>query len=255
MLLVKPLVLLRNTLGPVAVAILAALASPACAEESAAPKAEVIWKQIGEAHGVVGMAAIGGKLFAATQASKLEVCDPAASPVVWQELGDCPGGVVAMGVADGKLFASTSTRSGTLHLREAVTSAAAWQHIGHCWCCVGMAGTKASPGKLYGAIVVHNGAAGTAESIMARDTKPSDLPWETNKTVRRPPPGIVAFAEVSGKFYAATREDMLFVGDVTKADVPWQALGDAAGVTILAGGDGKLYATTKTGRLLLWTPK
>lgn len=48
---------------------------------------------------------------------------------------------------------------------------------------------------------------------------------------------------------------LLFVGDVTKADVPWQALGDAAGVTILAGGDGKLYATTKTGRLLLWTPK
>ena len=73
MLLVKPLVLLRNTLGPVAVAILAALASPACAEESAAPKAEVIWKQIGEAHGVVGMAAIGGQLFAATQASTLAV--------------------------------------------------------------------------------------------------------------------------------------------------------------------------------------
>lgn len=251
----RPRGLLCNILALASVAVLAGLASPACAEDAAASKSEVAWQQIGEAHGVVGMAVVKGRLFAATSTNKLQVCDPDITPIVWKEIGDCPGGVVAMGAADGKLFASTSTRSGTLHLREAVDAAAAWQHIGHCWCCVGMAGTAAAPGKIYGAIVVHNGEAGRAESIMLRATTPSDVPWTTNKTAARPPPGILAFAEVAGKFYAATREDTLFVGDVTQAGVPWQAMGDAAGVTILAGGDGKLFAITKTGRLLMWMPK
>ncbi|MEI6675652.1 MAG: hypothetical protein WCO57_10780 [Verrucomicrobiota bacterium] len=247
--------LLRNTLGLMGAAILAALATPAAAEEAAAPQSAVVWQQIGEARGVVGMAATGGKLFAATSANKLLVCDPAVTPVVWREIGETPGGVVAMGVADGKLFASTSTRSGTLHLREALDTAVAWQHIGHCWCCVGMAGTAATPGKIYGAIVVNNGASGIAESIMLRATTPTDVPWGSSKTTAGPPPGILAFAEVAGKFYAASREDDLLVSDVTQADVPWTAIGDAAGVTILAGGDGKLFAATKTGRLLMWAPK
>ena len=247
--------LLGDALALTTMAILAGLANPARAQTPAAPKSEVVWKQIGEASGVVGMAAVGGKLFAATAANKLVVCDPAAAPVVWKEIGETPGGVVAMGVADGKLFASTSTRSGTLHLREALDTTAAWQHIGHCWCCVGMAGTAASPGKLYGAIVVHNGAAGVAESIMVRATTPADVPWATNKTASRPPLGILAFAEVAGRFYAVTRDDDLFVGVVTKDDVAWRAIGDAPGVTILAGGDAKLFATTKTGRLLMWAPQ
>ena len=247
--------MVRNAFALVSVATIAGLSNTSLAGETPPPKTEVVWQQIGEARGVVGMAAVKGKLFAATSTNKLLVCVPAAAPVAWKEIGDTPGGVVAMGVADGKLFASTSTRSGTLHLREAVETVAAWQHIGHCWCCVGMAGTAAMPGKIYGAIVVHNGAAGTAESIMVRATAPSDVPWSTPKVDHPPPAGILAFAEVAGKFYAATREDELFVGDVTKANAVWQAIGDAAGVTILAGGDGKLFATTKTGRLLMWTPR
>jgi hypothetical protein len=247
--------MVRNAFALVTVATIAGLFNITLAADTPAPESEVVWKQIGEARDVVGMAAVKGKLFAATATNKLQVCDPAATPIVWKEIGDSPGGVVAMGLADGKLFASTSTRSGTLHLREAVETAAAWQHIGHCWCCVGMAGTAASPGRIYGAIVVNNGAAGIAESIMVRATTPSDVPWTTNKTAARPPLGILAFAEVAGKFYAATREDMLFVGDVTKDDVAWKAIGDAAGVTILAGADDKLFAVTKTGRLLLWSPK
>jgi hypothetical protein len=247
--------MVRNTFAFVTVATMAVFPNISVAQEPAAPQSEVVWQQIGEARDVVGMAATAGKLFAATSTNKLLVCDPAVVPVVWKEIGDSPGGVVAMGVADGKLFASTSTRSGTLHLREALATAAAWQHIGHCWCCVGMAGTAAAPGMIYGAIVVNNGAAGTAESIMLRATTPSDVPWGANKTTARPPPGILAFAEVAGKFYAATRGDDLLVSDVTQADMPWQAIGDAAGVTILAGGDGKLFATTKTGRLLMWKPQ
>lgn len=244
--------MVRNVCALVTVATIAGVSLPVVAEETAAPQAEVVWQQIGEAPGVVAMTAVKGKLFAATKANKLEVCDPAVTPVVWQELGDCPGGVVAMGGADGKLFASTSTRSGTLHQRDAVTTAAAWQHIGHCWCCVGMASTAATPGKIYGAIAVNNGAGGIAETIMVRATTPSDVPW--SHVDRKPPLGILAFTEVAGKFYAATREDNLFVGDVTQTEVRWKAIGDAAGVTILAGGDGKLFATTKSAKLLMWQP-
>ena len=321
--------LLTNTIKLLSVATIAGLSNSAFAADPAAPKSEVTWKEIGTAPGIVGMAAVGKNLFAITSAKKLQVCEPATTPVVWKEIGDgpggnvvamgtsdgklfastdarsagrlavrdaattaaawqdqghawclvgmagavgkmyaivdtkelgseptiSPGGVVAMGVADGKLFASTYTRSGTLHLREAVESAAAWQHIGHCWCCVGMAGTAKTPGKIYGAIVVNNGAAGVAESIMVRATTPADVPWATAKAEQRPPLGILAFAEVAGKFYAVTREDNLFVSGLTQADNAWRLLGDAAGVTILAGGDGKLFATTKAGRLLMWQPK
>jgi outer membrane protein assembly factor BamB len=247
--------MVRNAFALATAATIAGLSNPALAQAPAAPKSEVVWKPIGDAPGVVGMAVVKGRLFAATATNKLQVCDPDLSPLVWKEIGDCPGGVVAMGVADGKLFASTSTRSGTLHMREALDTAAPWQHIGHCWCCVGMTGTASAPGKIYGAISVNNGAAGVAESIMMRTTTASDVPWATNKIGHRPPPGILAFAEVAGKFYAATKEDLLFAGDVTHADVPWKAVGDAAGVTVLAGGDGRLFATTKSGKLLVWTPK
>ena len=61
--------------------------------------------------------------------------------------------------------------------------------------------------------------------------------------------------EVGGKYYVVTKEDALYVGDPTKPDVKWQQIGDAAGVTHLAGADGKLFASTKNGKLLMWQPK
>jgi len=106
----------RNALALITLAILAGLSNITCAEPPAAPTSEVVWKQIGEASGVVGMAAVDGRLFAATPSNKLVVCDPATAPVVWKEIGESPGGVVAMGVADGKLFATT--KSGRLLMWE-----------------------------------------------------------------------------------------------------------------------------------------
>ena len=69
------------TAALLSVGIFTGLSNGIAAEEPAAPKAEVVWQQIGEAPGVVGMAATGGKLFAATAANKLHVCDPAAAPL------------------------------------------------------------------------------------------------------------------------------------------------------------------------------
>jgi len=249
--------LLKNTVRFLTVA---ALSNVAFAEGTAAAKSAVTWKPIGEAPGVVAMAAVGKNLFAINSAKKLQVCDPTTTPVVWKEIGDGPGGnVVAMGVSDGKLFASTDARSaGRLAVRDAVTTAAAWQDQGHAWCLVGMAG---APGKMYA--LVDTKDLGSDVSVMVRENagKATEnaargldgIPW--NGVDRRPPVGALAMTEVGGKYYVATKEDMLFVGDPTKPEVQWKQIGDAAGVTILAGADGKLFAATKSGKLLMWQPK
>ena len=252
--------LLKNTVRFLTVASLAGLSNAAFAEGAAAAKSEVTWKQIGEAPGVVAMAAVGKNLFAITSAKKLQVCEPATTPLVWKEVGDGPGGnVVAMGVSDGKLFASTDARSaGRLAVRDAVTTAATWQDQGHAWCLTGMAGAS---GKMYA--IVDTKDVGAEATIMVRENAGTatanagrgldGIPW--NGVDRRPPVGALAITELGGKYYVATKEDALFVGNPTKPDVKWTQIGDAAGVTILAGADGKLFAATKSGKLLMCTPK
>jgi len=228
-------------------------------------KSDVAWKQIGAAPGVVGMAVANGKLFVINSASQLLACDPSAAKVEWETVGASPDGVVAMGAADGKLYVSlAANKAGRLQSRDAVTTGGAWEDIGHAWCLVGMAGV---PGKIYG--LVDTKELGSEQGIMVRNivATPEDLkaaagaargcdgiPWRGGPD-RRPPVGSLAIAAVGGKFYVATKEDLLYVGDATKQDVPWTSIGDAAGVTVLAGGDGKLFAATKNGRLLVWAPK
>ena len=252
--------LIKNTVRFLTIATIAGLSNQAYAEEKPAAKSEITWKEIGSAPGIVAMAAVGKNLFAINSAKKLLLCEPATTPVVWKELGDGPGGnVVTMGVSDGKLFASTDARSaGRLAVRDAVSTAAPWQDQGHAWCLVGMAG---APGKMYA--LVDTKEVGTEVSIMMRENAGQanatagrgldGIPW--TGVDRRPPVGALAMTEMGGKYYVATKEDALFVGDPTKPDVKWQQIGDAAGVTILAGSDGKLFATTKTGKLLMCTPK
>ena len=254
----------RNV-GMCLVAATAVWMSGTVSAEDAKSASDVAWKQIGEAPGVVGMAVAGGKLFAVTSGKKLLACDSSATKVEWQTIGDAPNGVVAMGAVEGKLYVSLNARAaGRLFSRDAITTNAAWENIGHAWCLVGMAG---APGKIYG--LVDTKEIGSEPTIMVRnivatpEDKAADAaaapgcdgnPWRGG-TDRRPPVGALALTEVGGKYYVATKEDALFVGDVTKNDVPWKQIGDAAGVTILAGGDGKLFAVTKSGKLLVWAPK
>jgi hypothetical protein len=257
----------RFVLSLAVIAAIVGVSSPLLAEEKTSPKSEVAWKQIGEAKGVVGMAAVGGKLYACTADKKLQVCDPAATTVEWKTIGDAPGPVVSMGVVEGVLFASTNARAGgRLSMREAVETSADWKDDGHAWCLVGMAGAA---GKIYA--LVDTKEAGSEPTIMAREAVGTPeaiakanavaapgcdgLPWTAATVDRRPPVGALALTEVGGKFYAATKEDKLFVGNPTKPDVKWEPIGDAAGVTCLAGGDGKLFAVTKSGKLLMWEPK
>lgn len=232
------------------------------AEDAKSQASTVEWKQIGEAPGVVGMAVSGGKLFSVTSGRKLQVGDASAEKIEWQTVGQAPGGVVAMGASDGKLYVSLNAASaGRFQKREAVTNNAPWEDDGHAWCLVGMAGMA---GKMYA--VIDTKELGSEPTIMSRELVASSnsvisnargldgLPWGGGID-RRPPVGSLAMSEVDGKFYVATKEDALFVGNPTKPEVKWEQIGDAAGVTILAGGQGKLFAATKSGKLLVWTPK
>jgi len=232
------------------------------AEEKASQAANIVWKEIGEAPGVVGMAAVGGKLYACTANNKLQVCDSAAATVRWKTIGNAPGPVVAMGVAEGKLCVSLNARAGgRLLKRDAVETSADWHDDGHAWCLVGMA---AMSGKIYA--LVDTKEPGTEPTIMAREAVATPeqlaklppaprgmegLPWTAASVDRHPPIGSLAMTAVGGKFYVATQEDKLFVGDPTNPDVKWQPIGDAPDVTVLAGGDGKLFAATKSGKLLM----
>jgi hypothetical protein len=72
---------------------------------------------------------------------------------------------------------------------------------------------------------------------------------------RRPPLGALALAEVGGKYFIATKEDALYAGNPAKPDMKWEQIGDAAGVTILAGNGSKLFAVTKSGKLMVWESK
>jgi hypothetical protein len=169
-------------------------------------------------------------------------------------------------IVEGKLCVSLNARAaGRFLKRDAVETSADWQDDGHAWCLVGMA---AASGKIYA--LVDTKEPGSEPTIMAREAVATPevlaklppaargldgLPWTAATVDRRPPLGALAMTEVGGKFYVATKEDNIFVGDPTKPDVKWEPIGDAAGITILAGGDGKLFAATKSGKLLMWKPK
>jgi hypothetical protein len=162
-----------------------------------------------------------------------------------------------MGAAGGKLFCALNAASaGRFRVRDAVDSAAEWKDDGHAWCLTAIAGAGE---KVYGIIdckepgvdasIMFRSAVSTPEEIAKTNPNPGrgldGLPW--NGVDRRPPLGALAMTATDGKFYVATKEDNLCVGDPTKPDVKWEVIGDAAGVIALAGDAGKLFALTKSG--------
>lgn len=219
--------------------------------------AEVKWKPLGTAPGVVGIAAANGKLFAVTSDAKLLLADPAASTLSWKEIGAAPGGVQAMGAGGGKLFCGLNAgNAGRFRVRDAVETAAEWKDDGHAWCLTAIAGVG---DKVYALIdckepgvepsIMFRPALSTPEEVAKTNPNPGrgldGLPW--NGVDRRPPLAALAMTATDGKFYVATKEDTLCVGDPTKPDVKWDVIGDAAGVVCLAGDAGTLFALTKSG--------
>jgi len=105
----------------------------------------VPWVHIGHANDVVAMAAINGKLFAATKDNLLWWRSPVGQNVNWVHIGHA-NDVVAMAAINGKLFAAT--KDNRLWWRNPVGQNVNWVHIGHANDVVAM---TAINGKLFAA--------------------------------------------------------------------------------------------------------
>lgn len=101
------------------------------------------WEVIGQANDVVAMAAMQGRLFAATRDNFLWWREPVGQNVTWQRIGHA-NNIVAMAALNGTLFAVT--RDDTLWWREPTSCDMTWQRLGQANNVVALAATG---GKLF----------------------------------------------------------------------------------------------------------
>lgn len=194
------------------------------------------WQHIGHANEVVAMAAMHGKLFAATRYNKLWVRDPVPRDIRWQPLGSA-NRIVALAGVNGKLFGATKDHK--LWMRAAVGVDAAWHHIGYADAVVAM---TALEGKLY--------AATRGKKLLVCDPTPWNIRWQQVGDATQ----VVALAGLDGKLIALTKDHKLWMRDPTTGDVPWQYLGEQQPVVSLAGLGGRLFAATRDNKLWMRTP-
>jgi hypothetical protein len=153
------------------------------------------WEEVGHANDVVAMAAINGKLFAATRDNRLWWRDPVGANVNWEEIGHA-NDVVAMAAINGKLFAAT--RDNRLWWRDPVGANVNWKEIGHANDVVAMAAIN---GKLF--------AATRDNRLWWRDPVGANVNWEEIGQAN----DVVAMAAINGKLFAATRDNRLWWRD------------------------------------------
>jgi len=189
------------------------------------------WQVAGHANDVVGMAATGGKLFAATRDNKLWTREPALNDRNWQPIGHA-NGVVAMAATSNKLFCVTGDTQ--LWARDPVLVEMNWQPIGHA---VGVVGLAAVGAELFCA--TKDGKLWFRPAILA------DVAWQPIGQA----PGVVAMTGTASKLVFATSDNRLFVRDPAHADVPWKDIGNANDVVGLAVTGGTLFCATKDNKL------
>ncbi len=193
------------------------------------------WQQIGRASNVVAMAAVNGKLFAATKNNQLWMRESVPHNVRWQYIGHA-NNIVGMAAVNGKLFAAT--KDNRLWMREPVPRNVAWQHIGHANNVVAMA---ALGSKLF--------AATSDNRLWMREPVPSDVSWQhighANNTV--------GMAAANGKLFAATKDNKLWMRLPVPYDVPWKQIDQANGVVGFTALDNGLFAADNRNRLWMRT--
>jgi hypothetical protein len=194
------------------------------------------WRDIGHATEVVGLAAMNGKLYAATSDNKLWVRDAVLSEVDWREIGHATG-VVAMTGLGGRLYAATSDNK--LWVREATDANVDWTQIGHA---DGIVAMTSHDGKLY--------AANGANQLWMRDAVHADVAW----TLIGHADNAVGLASAGPKLYGSSTGGTLWMRSPYATDVPWEKIG-AAGVGGRPGGmaadGGRLFVVTSNNRILV----
>jgi hypothetical protein len=197
------------------------------------------WEVIGHANDVVAMAAMEGRLFAATRDNLLWWREPVGQNVTWGRIGHANDSVAMTGGENissnlgGKLFAVT--RDNALWQRDPVGRDVTWEHLGQANNVVALAATG---GKLFAA---------TRDNLLWwREPVGQNVTWQRIGHANN----VVAMAALNGTLFAVTRDDTLWWREPTSCDMTWQRMGQANNVVALAATGGKLFAATRDN--LLW---
>jgi hypothetical protein len=198
--------------------------------------ADLGWQQIGYANEVVAMAAMQGKIYAASRYNKLWIRDPTAQNIRWRLLGSA-NRVRALAAVNGKLFGATEDHK--LWMRDPVVVNAPWQHVGYADAVIAMAALE---GRLY--------AATRGNKLLVSSPDPWNIRWQQIGDATQ----AVALAGVDGKLLAVTKDHKLMMRDLAAGEGPWQYLGNVSQVTALTALDGKLFAATPDNKVWMGSP-
>jgi hypothetical protein len=190
------------------------------------------WADIGHANDVAAMAAMDGRLYAATRDNSLWMRDAMSRQVDWARIGHA-NSVVGLAASGGRLFCATSDNQ--LWTRDATPVEVDWTAIGHANEVVGMA---ALGGSLF--------CATKDNGLHVRPQVLADVPWTRIGHAN----GVVAMAASGGSLYCVTADELLWRRDPVLSDVSWQQIGTAPQVHALAATTEGLYGATSSNRLV-----
>lgn len=190
------------------------------------------WTDVGHANDVAAMAAMDGRLFAATHDNSLWMRDAVSHEVDWTRIGHA-NSVVGLAASGGRLFCVTSDNQ--LWTREATPVEVNWTPIGHANDVVAMAALN---GSLF--------CATRDNGLHVRPPLLTDVPWTRIGHAN----GVVAMAGNGGSLYCVTADDLLWRRDPVLSDVNWQEIGKAPDARALAATPAGLFAATSGNRLL-----
>ena len=190
------------------------------------------WTEVGHANNVVAMAAMDGRLFAATSDNTLWRRDAVSTPVDWTHIGHA-NSVTGLAATGGRLFCATSDNR--LWTRDATPGDLNWSPIGHANSVVAMA---AQNGNLF--------CATSDNTLWARPAVTTDVAWTRIGQANN----VTAMAASGAKLYCTTSDGLLWRRDPVLSDVNWEQIGTATEVRDLAATSDALFAATSANRLL-----
>jgi hypothetical protein len=207
-----------------------------------APPAAQGWEPIGDASGVVAMAAFENRIFGVTRDGALYARDPVGQNVAWR-----PIGVVEQAIAISSCEAVTDrpaglflvTHGGRLLFREPVLTEVLPDPVGSA---VDIVSIAAGGVDLFG--ITRDG------HLVVRPMAGDDLPWETIGDAQ----GVVILGTEGRKLWGVGAEGRLLWREPVRRPAPWTELAHAAEIVALAGSGGMLYAATRGGTLLWRDP-
>jgi hypothetical protein len=206
------------------------------------PRIEQEWEWIGDARGVVAMAAAEGGLYGVTRGGALLLREPVGQNLTWKPIGVLEhtiGMAAGEAVADRAAGLFVLTKDGKLQFRQPVATEVLPEFVGRA---TGLVSIAAGGVDLFG--VTRDG------HLVARPMEGGDVAWQTVGDAH----GIVGLGAEGRKLWAVTADGRLLHRDPVRRDVPWTELTAAKDVIALGGAAGMLFGVTRSGALVWRDP-